>query len=159
MLRDEVLKPAKVGPDSLTTVRTDNSPTGAPFGGYGMFWTQDDIAKVAKLLAVDHGVAGGQPGAAPGPARRDAAEATPPTVALTTSGPTPFHYNNGFWALDFMQRDDPAYTSPFSVPFMSGFGGITVALMPNGSSYYVFSDNNEFAWRSDGRRSRTSSPR
>jgi hypothetical protein len=30
---------------------------------------------------------------------------------------------------------------------MSGFGGITVALMPNGSSYYVFSDNNEFAWR------------
>ena len=29
---------------------------------------------------------------------------------------------------------------------MSGYGGITVALMPNGSSYYYFSDNNEFAW-------------
>ena len=30
---------------------------------------------------------------------------------------------------------------------MSGYGGITVALMPNDSSYYVFSDNNEFGWR------------
>ena len=60
----------------------------------------------------------------------------------------PFHYNNGFWAQDFSSADNPSYTSPFSVPFMSGYGGITVALMPNGSSYYVFSDNNEFAWRS-----------
>jgi len=66
---------------------------------------------------------------------------------ITTGGPTPFHYNNGFWARDFSSADNAAFTSPFSVPFMSGFGGITVALMPNGSSYYVFSDNNEFAWR------------
>ena len=65
---------------------------------------------------------------------------------LTTSGITPFKYNNGYWALDFDASDDPAYASPFWVPFMSGYGGITVTLMPNGSSYYVFSDNNEFAW-------------
>ena len=145
MLRDEVLKPAKVGPDALTTVRTDNSPTGAPFGGYGMFWTQDDIAKVAKLLAADHGVAGGQqvlhPGLLDASLQRDPADR-----GLTTSGTTPFKYNNGYWALDFDASDDPAYAAPFWVPFMSGYGGITVTLMPNGSSYYVFSDNNEFAW-------------
>lgn len=145
MLRDEVLEPAKVGPDSLTTLRTGNSTSGSPFGGYGMFWTQDDIAKVAKLLIVDDGVAGGNqvlhPGLLDATMQRD-----PEDRGLVTSGSIPFHYNNGFWARDFTIADNPAYSSPFSVPFMSGFGGITVALMPNGSSYYVFGDNNEFAW-------------
>lgn len=145
MLRDEVLKPARVSPDSLTTLRTGNSPTGAAFGGYGMFWTQDDIAKVAKLLTVDGGVAGGDQvlhsGLLDATMQRDPADR-----GLTTSGPVPFRYNNGFWARDFSSADNTAFTSPFSVPFMSGFGGITVALMPNGSSYYVFSDNNEFVW-------------
>ena len=146
MLRDEVLKPAKVGPDSLTTLRTGNSTTGAPFGGFGMFWTQDDIAKVAKLLTVDHGVAGGNQILHPG--LLDATMQRVPTDrGLTTSGRIPFHYNNAFWAQDFTSADNAALTSPFSVPFMSGYGGITVALMPNGSSYYVFSDNNEFGWR------------
>ena len=146
MLSDEVLKPAGVGPDSLTTLRTDNTATGAPFGGYGMFWTQDDIAKVARLLIADDGVAGGDqvlhPELLEASLQRD-----PSDRGITTGGATPFHYNNGFWARDFSSADSAAYASPFSVPFMSGFGGITVALMPNGSSYYVFSDNNEFSWR------------
>ena len=29
---------------------------------------------------------------------------------------------------------------------MSGYGGITVALMPNGATYYYFSDNEEYNW-------------
>jgi len=33
-----------------------------------------------------------------------------------------------------------------SISFMSGFGGITVALLPNNSIYYYFSDNQEYAW-------------
>lgn len=147
MLRDEVLKPAKVGPDSLTTLRTGNSPTGAPWGGYGMFWTQDDIAKVAKLLTVDGGAAGGSQVLHPG-LLNATLQKDPADRGVTTTGAIPFHYNNGFWAQDFSSADNPAFTSTFSVPFMSGFGGITVALMPNGSSYYVFGDNNEFAWRS-----------
>jgi hypothetical protein len=34
---------------------------------------------------------------------------------------------------------------------MSGFGGITVVLLPNDAIYYVFSDNAEFAWLSAAR--------
>ncbi|WP_198165911.1 hypothetical protein [Agromyces laixinhei] len=147
MLRDEVLVPAKVGPDALTTLRTGNSPSGAAFGGYGMFWTQDDIAKVAKLLAADDGIADGDqllhPGLLDAAMQRD-----PSDRGVNTTGSVPFHYNTAFWARDFSSADDAEFTTPFSVPFMSGFGGITVALMPNGSSYYVFSDNNEFAWSS-----------
>jgi hypothetical protein len=29
---------------------------------------------------------------------------------------------------------------------MSGFGGISVIMMPNGSTFYVFSDNGDFNW-------------
>jgi hypothetical protein len=29
---------------------------------------------------------------------------------------------------------------------MSGYGGITVATMPNGATYYCSSDNDEYNW-------------
>ena len=54
----------------MSSLRTDNSATGAPFGGYGLFWT----------------------------------------------------------------------------PFMSGYGGIRVVMLPNGPTYYYFGDNDEFSW-------------
>lgn len=50
-----MLKSLKVSPDSCDTVRADNAATGKTFGGYGMFWTSDDIAKMAKLLNNDAG--------------------------------------------------------------------------------------------------------
>ena len=30
---------------------------------------------------------------------------------------------------------------------MRGYGGIIVAMLPNGSTVYFFSDGNEFEWR------------
>ena len=35
-----------------------------------------------------------------------------------------------------------------NVPFMSGFGGITVVFLPNSMIYYYFSDNFTFSWYS-----------
>jgi hypothetical protein len=29
---------------------------------------------------------------------------------------------------------------------MSGYGGITIALLPDNSSYYYFSDSNQYNW-------------
>jgi hypothetical protein len=40
----------------------------------------------------------------------------------------------------------PQYSCSFWVPFMSGYGGITVVMAPNGATYYYFSDNEEFSW-------------
>lgn len=37
---------------------------------------------------------------------------------------------------------------PVWVPFMSGYGGITVAMFPQGIVYYYFSDAYDFSWRS-----------
>jgi hypothetical protein len=40
----------------------------------------------------------------------------------------------------------PQYSCDFWIPYMSGYGGITILLLPNGATYYVFSDANEFKW-------------
>ncbi|WP_406141498.1 beta-lactamase family protein [Streptomyces anulatus] len=145
MLRDDVLKPISVGPDSLVSSRTDNSPGGAPFGGYGMFWTQDSVAKFAKFLNNDHGAINGKQVLDP-TLLAATMQQTPEARGMTTKGAKPMKYQNGFWGREFTSSDNPVYTSPFYVPFMSGYGGITVAMMPNGATYYYFSDNNEFSW-------------
>ncbi|MFE2448878.1 hypothetical protein ACFXDF_43825 [Streptomyces sp. NPDC059426] len=145
MLRDDVLEPIGVGPDSLVSSRTDNSPGGAPFGGYGMFWTQDSVARFAKFLNNDHGAVNGTQILDP-TLLAATMQRTPQDRGMTTTGTKPMKYQNGFWGAEFTSADNPAYTSPFYVPFMSGYGGITVAMMPNGATYYYFSDNNEFSW-------------
>ena len=54
-------------------------------------------------------------------------------------------YNDGFWAARI--DDLPGCDVPAFVPFMSGFGGISIVLLPNGVTYYYFSDGNEFRFR------------
>jgi len=145
MVRDEVYTPAKLSAGALTTLRTDNSPSGMAFGGYGLFFTRDDVAKLGKLLNNDGGAAGGaqvlHPGLLSATMQRD-----PGDRGIVTTSSVGFHYNNGFWARQFTPTDFPQYTCSFWTPFMSGYGGITVAMMRNGATYYYFSDNDEFAW-------------
>ncbi len=73
--------------------------------------------------------------------QRDAADR-----GLTTNGSVPFKYNNQFWGKQFTPTEFPQLTCSFWTPFMSGYGGITVAMAPNGATYWYFSDNSEFAW-------------
>jgi hypothetical protein len=65
---------------------------------------------------------------------------------LNTSGVPTFKYNNGFWAREWTPSQARQYKCTFWTPFMSGYGGISVVMMPNGSIFYYFSDNNEFSW-------------
>jgi hypothetical protein len=146
MVRDEVYAPINLSA-GVSTIRTDNDYTGKPFGGYGLFWTQDDIAKVAKLLNNDNGTAGGTQ-ILQASMLADSMQADPTDRGLDTTGNPVFKYNNAFWAKEMTPQEFPQYSCTFWVPFMSGYGGITVAMMPNGATYYYFSDNEEFAWYS-----------
>ncbi|MBL8100263.1 MAG: hypothetical protein JNK81_13860 [Anaerolineales bacterium] len=143
MLKNEVYAPINLS-TGVSTIRTDNSSTGAPFGGYGMFWTQDDIAKVIKFLNNDNGYANGSQ-ILQIDMLADAMQDDSSDRGLDT-GSTGFKYNNGFWAEDFTPAAFPQYSCTFYTPFMSGYGGITVVMMPNGATYYYFSDNEEFNW-------------
>ena len=54
------------------------------------------------------------------------------------------NYQNGFWAAD--AKAWIGCSQDTWVPFMSGFGGITVALLPNDTVYYAFTDSDVLEW-------------
>ena len=68
----------------------------------------------------------------------------PSDRGLIASGEN-FRYNNGFWAVNVAPTIE--CKKDVWVPFMSGFGGITVAMFPNNIIYYYFSDNYAHRWQ------------
>jgi hypothetical protein len=139
---DEVFVPIKVGPGAHTTLRTsDDNWQGQPYGGYGLWWIPDDIAKIATLLSRDGGQAGGQQILHPD-LLADALQQDPDDRGVVIGGRS--MYNNGFWAEQHTPQD--GYECTFWVPHMLGYSGIVIALLPNGLTYYYASDNREFTW-------------
>ena len=60
LARDDVYKPLHFSAGGLTTIRTENSSTGAPAGYYGMFFNKDDVAKIGSFLNSGSGVINGK---------------------------------------------------------------------------------------------------
>src|SRR3546814_4557408 len=63
-----------------------------------------------------------------------------------------YRYQHGFWARDL--QGELGCAGPTRVPFMSGFGGITVVTFPNGTAWYSVADDGllasiDFATRSE----------
>jgi hypothetical protein len=154
-IRDAVYKPLNMSLGSLSTSRTDNSAEGKPFGGYGLFFISDDIAKIGRLLNNNGGMI--KDAQVLDPTRLQESlfrVANPATlgVAVPDTGtpvvPNTMRYHNQFWAKHMTTTEFPQYRCNFWVPFMSGYGGISLLLLPNGATYYIFSDGNEFIWYS-----------
>ncbi len=139
---EEVYKPIKMGPGAFSTLRTkDNNWQGQPFGGYGMWWIPDDLAKIANFLNAGGGAVEGEQILSP--EMLAAALQRNPDDRGVVSYPGG-RYNNAFWADSFGKAD--GYDCEFWVAAMEGYSGIVVALMPNGASYYYASDGREFTW-------------
>jgi CubicO group peptidase (beta-lactamase class C family) len=152
-IRDAVYKPLNMSQGSLSTLRTDNSGTGKPIGSYGLFLVQDDIAKIGRFLNNGGGVINNAQVLDPTRMQESLFRtADPSTLGLpvpdtgTPVVPKTFRYHNHFWAKYMTTSEFPQYRCNFWVPFMSGYGGNTVLLLPNGATYYIFSDGNEFIW-------------
>jgi CubicO group peptidase (beta-lactamase class C family) len=139
---DEVYRPLGLGPGAYTTMRTaDDDWQGQAEGGYGLWWIPDDIAKIASLLNNDGGVI-------------DGVQVLHPDLLATALQHDPHDrgvkidgqrmYNNAFWAERYTKAN--GFDCEFWVPQMLGVSGNVVALMPNGVTYYYFSDNQEFTW-------------
>ncbi len=137
---DEVYQPLRMGPGFFSTLRTrDNNWYGQPYGGYGLWWTPDDLAKIATLLNVAHGQIEGQqvlnPDLLDDALQRDSNDRG---VIRDGNG----RYNNAFWADQY--ASEIVDGCRFWVANMYGYSGIVVTLMPNGTAYYYASDNQEF---------------
>ena len=140
LLIGELYGPIGVSPTAKYARRTYDA-TAQPFTGWGLMWTRDDVAKIGKFIGIDDGVIGGT----------TMLDTTQLNAALQRSagdrGTTPltdYRYNNGFWAYNV--RTGMACANDTYIPFMSGYGGITVLLLPNDMVYYYFSDNGTYVW-------------
>jgi len=155
-VRNDVYTPLKLSAGFMTSLRTDNTSDntaslGQALGSHGLFYTRDDIAKLAKLLNNDAGVIGGKQ-VLSATELNAGMQRNPSDRGLQTPGSQVINqrYNNGIWAKLMTRVEFPnaGYDCDFWVPRMSGYGGIVVVMMPNGASYWYFSDNNEFSWYS-----------
>jgi hypothetical protein len=139
---EEVYVPLKMAPGVFTTLRTkDDNWQGQPYGGLGMWWIPDDLAKISNFLNADSGVIDGKqilhPDVLAAALQRDPGDRG---VENYPGG----RYNNAFWANSYSQSD--GFNCQFWIAEMQGYSGIVVVLMPNGTSYYYASDGREFTW-------------
>jgi CubicO group peptidase (beta-lactamase class C family) len=141
---DEIYKPLGIGPGFFSTMRTaDNNWQGQAEGGYGQWWTPDDIAKIGNFLIENDG-------------RISTEQILDPGLLAVSLQQDPLDrgvkidnrrmYNNSFWATQFTVSN--GFGCEFWVPQMLGVSGNVVALFPNGITYYYFSDNDEFIFES-----------
>lgn len=138
VLVDGLYAPMDLSPTIRATRRTADSAH-QPFTGWGLTLMRDDIAKLgAYLVSREH------PGnlVAEGPLEA-ALQRNPDDIGLPAGGDT-LRYNNGFWA--YNAQSVLRCAEPVWIPFLSGFGGIIVALMPNGVVYYYVSDGGDYKW-------------
>src|SRR5215475_1505601 len=120
----------------LHTTETDGS-RGVPILGFGLSPTIEDIAKLATLF--QNG--GRHDGQQLLPAKRiaEALYRASDTAGLPLGRRTQFgspHYHLSFWSIPYRTNSGCF----FQIPYMSGYGGNIVALLPNGISAFRFAD-------------------
>ena len=50
------------------------------------------------------------------------------------------------WGKTMTPSQFPQYSCTFRIAHMTGYGGNSVLLLPDGVTSYVFTDNNQFCW-------------
>ncbi|MEM8937432.1 MAG: serine hydrolase domain-containing protein [Pseudomonadota bacterium] len=141
LLVDPIWRAIGLSPVSHETRRTRDT-VDQPFVGWGLTFTPDDLAKIGSFVALDGGAVNGA-ATLDQDALRAALQQAPDDPGLPAPE-VPFRYNNGFWAWD--GKDYLGCSSSVWIPFMSGFGGLSMVLMPNDVIYYYISDDSQFAW-------------
>lgn len=141
LMVENLLEPLKFSPVLQDTVRSYDEAA-QPFTGYGLTLLPDDIARFGLFLLQSDGTV--NQAQVLNRRQLDAAlqrDSEDPGMTVDAGN---MRYNNGLWAAQILPPD--ACPDPVWIPFMSGYGGISVVLMPNDSVYYVFSDGGHFKW-------------
>ncbi|MEZ5462018.1 serine hydrolase [Dokdonella sp.] len=137
----DIYAPLQLSPTARTTRRTYDVDA-QPFFGWGLFLHADDIAKIGQFLGPDHGRIDGTP-LLDDTLLDQAMQRDPQHRGLQAAHLAKFRYQHGFWARDL--QEELGCDQPTWVPFMSGFGGILVVLLPNGAIWYSVADDGELS--------------
>jgi hypothetical protein len=131
----------RLSPVVMTTLRTYDDVR-QPFTGYGLTYHRDDIIRIARFLSLDNGRIGGEsvldPSLLSRALGRDAAH---PGVA---TGVPQVAYAESVWTRDLGLA--LKCTRPVIAPFLAGYGGNSVVMLPNGIQFYYFGDGNVWNW-------------
>ena len=166
LVRDDVYRPLHMSPGFMSTIRTGDSPQGAPTGYYGLFFNRDDLAKISTFLNRSGGELQGKQVLEAGRLREALFRgADVETAGVPILGKDPHsalgaevegkdsrpiansrRYAHGFWGRRISHDEFPQFHCDFWISLMNGYGGNTVQLLPNGVVFYVFSDGYEFPW-------------
>jgi hypothetical protein len=131
------------------SVRRTHDSVAQPFFGWGMYFQPDDVAKLAKFLGPDRGRIDDE--ALFDEGMFEAAMQRDPYDRGLPADMEGMRYKSGFRALDvapWLGCSDSAW-----VIVLSGYGGILLALFPNDTAYYYFSDGGTHRWMAAARES------
>ncbi len=141
VVESDIYAPLDLSATVRTTMRTYGTVT-QPLFGMGLTLHRDDIARLALFLGADYGQINGQQ--ILDLYMLNSAMQRDPNVHGLQVGTLPdYRYQHGFWARNV--QNILGCTHPTWVPYMLGFGGISVVLFPNGTIYYNFSDDGQQA--------------
>jgi hypothetical protein len=113
-----------------------------PFAGWGLTFQPGDITKLAQFIGTGHGAIDGRQ-LLDASMLDQALQRDPASPGLPVTGFPGLRYHYGFWARNL--RSELGCAHETWVPFMSGFGGISVVLFPNGVVYFNFADDGQAA--------------
>lgn len=133
----DVFEPLGLSPAAKRTRRSYDDAR-QPFFGWGLTLLPDDLAKLGAFLARGDGYIDGRQVLDP-KLLSTALQQDPADGGLQAARLRDYRYHHGFWArnLDAQLGCD----TPVWVPFLSGFGGITVVPFPNGAVWYSIADD------------------
>ncbi|MBS0568247.1 MAG: hypothetical protein JSS59_12675 [Proteobacteria bacterium] len=135
----DLYAPLDLSPTARVSRRTYDARA-QPFFGWGLTLLGDDVAKLARFLGPQRGMIGET-----SPLDRtlldQAMQRDEGHRGLVAAHLTQFRYQHGLWARNVQKEIGCA--APAWVPFMAGFGGITVAMFPNGVVWYNFADDGQ----------------
>lgn len=142
VVEHDVLAPLGLNPGARVTRRTYDEAA-QPVFGWGLFLHADDMVKIGRFLGSEKGRIDGlqlldekmlQAAMQMAPDDRGL-----PVASLEKN----FRYQHSVWARNVQSLlgcDEPVW-----VPFLSGYGGITIAMFPNGVIWYNVADDGEIA--------------
>jgi CubicO group peptidase (beta-lactamase class C family) len=145
-LETELYVPLKLSPVIYKPKVTYDSVKAA-WGSYGAYMSSDDLAKLGKFMNDDEGKIGGTPYLDYAHLKMGL-QRDPANTGLTVTVPNQslnHKYKHNFWAKEMYGGLYPGCNAQFT-PYMSGYGGISVVLIKNKSTYYTVSDNGEYEW-------------
>ena len=137
----DVYQPLGLSPLTFESRRSRDTAA-QPFVGWGLLFTADDVVRLTHWLVTARGLVDGRPVLDPGLLAR-ALQRDSSAPGLPAGAPN-LRYRGGFWAFDVAAS--LGCSGSTWVPFLSGYGGISVVPFPNGIIYYYFSDGGASQW-------------